>query len=77
MEVRKLILTISFSHPYSRSNCRFTLFQTVCRNSDLYLQSKLGSRLKERPKLNLCVKKELKGLGGKITAQSGMAKVRS
>jgi len=47
----------------------------VCRNSDLYLKSKMrGSDLKERPRLNLTVKKELKGLGGKIIAQSGMAK---
>jgi len=47
----------------------------ICRTADLYLKSKLrGSDLKERPRLNLTVKKELKGLGGKIIAQSGMAK---
>jgi cold shock CspA family protein len=48
----------------------------VCRTCDLYLGSKLGSgHKKERPKLNLTVRKELKGLGGKIMAQSSMAKV--
>jgi cold shock CspA family protein len=47
----------------------------VCRTCDLYLGSKLGSGHKERPKLNLTVRKELKGLGGKIMAQSSMAKV--
>jgi hypothetical protein len=30
--------------------------------------------LKERPKLNLTVKKELQGMGGQIMAQSRMAK---
>ena len=48
----------------------------VCRTADLYLSSSIGSGLKERPQLNLTVRKELKGLGGKIIAQSGMAKVR-
>jgi hypothetical protein len=47
----------------------------VCRTCDLYLGSKLSSGHKERPKLNLTVRKELKGLGGKIMAQSSMAKV--
>ena len=48
----------------------------VCRTSDIYLESKLGSGgHKERPKLNLTVRKELKNLGGKIMAQSMMAKV--
>lgn len=52
-----------------------SLFRAVCRTVDLYLDSTIGSGLKkERPKLNLTVKKELKGLGGKIIAQSGMAK---
>ena len=60
----------------NRLNARLFFLKTVCRNSDLYLESKLGSGFKERPKLNLTVKKELKGLGGKIIAQSGMAKVR-
>lgn len=49
----------------------------VCRTTDLYLESKItkGSMgKKERPRLNLTVKNELKGLGGKIMAQSGMAK---
>jgi len=47
----------------------------ICRTSDLYLGSKLGSGHKERPKLNLTVRKELKkNLGGKIMAQSMMAK---
>jgi hypothetical protein len=41
----------------------------------LYLaKSVVGNGPKERPKLNLTVKKELQGLGGKIIAQSGMAK---
>ena len=44
----------------------------VCRTSDLYLESKLGKSHKERPKLNLTVRK---GLGGTIMAQSMMAKV--
>jgi len=46
----------------------------ICRTADLYLNSSIGSGLKERPRLNLTVKNELKGLGGKIIAQSGMAK---
>lgn len=48
----------------------------VCRSVDLYLESKIcmSSGKKERPRLNLTVKKELQGLGGKIIAQSGMAK---
>jgi len=46
----------------------------VCRTADLYLKSTLRSGLKERPRLNLTVKRELKDLGGKIIAQSGMAK---
>ena len=44
--------------------------------TDLYLGSKssgINSGPKERPKLNLTVKK---GMGGRIMAQSGMAKVR-
>ncbi|KAL3912182.1 MAG: hypothetical protein SGILL_006985, partial [Bacillariaceae sp.] len=43
----------------------------VCRTCDLYLTSKLGTSHKERPKLNLTVKKDR---GGKIMAQSMMAK---
>ena len=43
----------------------------VCRTVDLYLESKLGTSHKERPKLNLTVKKDR---GGKIMAQSMMAK---
>lgn len=43
----------------------------VCRTSDLYLESKLGKSHKERPRLNLSVKKDR---GGKIIAQSSMAK---
>lgn len=43
----------------------------ICRSCDLYLESKLGLSHKERPKLNLTVRK---GLGGTIMAQSGMAK---
>jgi cold shock CspA family protein len=46
----------------------------VCRTVDLYLESKLGASHKERPKLNLSVKKDR---GGTIIAQSMMAKVRS
>lgn len=46
----------------------------ICRTADLYLKSKIPSGRKERPRLNLTVKKELKDLGGKIIAQSGMAK---
>jgi len=47
----------------------------VCRTADLYIKSTWrGSDIKERPRLNLTVKKELKDLGGKIIAQSGMAK---
>lgn len=48
----------------------------ICRNADLYLESTIvaGGGKKERPRLNLTVKKELKGLGGKIIAQSCMAK---
>ena len=44
----------------------------ICRTADLYLESKLGTKNKERPKLNLSVKKNR---GGKIMAQSMMAKV--
>lgn len=48
----------------------------ICRTCDIYLGSKLGSGHKERPKLNLTVRKELKkNMGGKIMAQSMMAKV--
>eukprot|EP00980_Cylindrotheca_fusiformis_P028144 scaffold22583_cov106-Cylindrotheca_fusiformis.AAC.15 len=48
----------------------------ICRTSDLYLGSKLGTKMlgtknKERPKLNLSVKKNR---GGRIIAQSMMAK---
>jgi cold shock CspA family protein len=43
----------------------------VCRTRDLFLESKLGVSHKERPKLNLTVRK---AKGGKIMAQSGMAK---
>lgn len=43
----------------------------VCRTTDLYLESKLGASHKERPKLNLAVKKDR---GGTIIAQSMMAK---
>jgi cold shock CspA family protein len=43
----------------------------ICRTCDLYLTSKLGSSHKERPKLNLTVKKERCGT---IMAQSMMAK---
>jgi len=43
----------------------------ICRTCDLYLSSKLGTSHKERPKLNLTVKKDR---GGTIIAQSMMAK---
>jgi cold shock CspA family protein len=43
----------------------------IARAADLYLESKHGSRSAERPKLNLTVKKDL---GGRIMAQSMMAK---
>jgi len=43
----------------------------VCRLSNLYLETKMGKRT-ERPRLNLAVRK---GAGGKIIAQSCMAKV--
>merc|ERR1712157_429516 len=43
----------------------------VCRLSDLYLASKNKSSSKQRPRLNLTVRKEL---GGKVVAQSSMAK---
>lgn len=43
----------------------------ICRNADLYLESTIVGGRKERPKLNLRV---LQGLGGKIIAQSCMAK---
>jgi len=55
----------------------------VCRTKDIYLASSFGRKsdgssssggLKERPKLNLTVKKELQGMGGQIMAQSRMAK---
>jgi len=46
----------------------------VCRTADLYLESTLGKGLTERPRLNITVKKALKDSGGKIIAQSGMAK---
>jgi cold shock CspA family protein len=53
----------------------------VCRNKDIFLSSSLSKMSigsngpKQRPKLNLTVKKELQGLGGQIMAQSKMAKV--
>jgi hypothetical protein len=43
----------------------------ICRTVDVTLESKLGVGHKERPKLNLTVKKDR---GGKIMAQSMMAK---
>merc|ERR1711935_147230 len=43
----------------------------ICRTADLYLATKLGTKKKERPKLNLTVKKNR---GGTIMAQSMMAK---
>ena len=55
----------------------FVSLFTVCRVTDLYLDSKVGTGKKERPRLNLTVKKELQGMGGKIVAQSGLAKVSS
>jgi len=56
----------------------------VCRTKDIYLESSFSRTsgdtcgaaggTKERPKLNLTVKKELQDMGGKIMAQSQMAK---
>jgi cold shock CspA family protein len=57
----------------------------VCRTKDVSLSSSFGNSrdssssgmsigTKERPKLNLTVKKELQGMGGQIMAQSRMAK---
>ena len=43
----------------------------IARTVDLYLDTKLGVGHKERPKLNLTVKKDR---GGRIMAQSAMAK---
>lgn len=45
----------------------------VCRTTDLYLNSKVKTGMKERPRLNLTVRKELQDMGGKIVAQSGLA----
>ena len=45
----------------------------VCRTTDLKLESKLGTGKRERPRLNLTVKKDR---AGTIMAQSMMAKVR-
>ena len=53
----------------------------VCRSKDIYLISSLSkissgstNGPRQRPKLNLTVKKELQGMGGQIMAQSKMAK---
>lgn len=48
----------------------------VCRTSDLYLVSAgtQSSDKAQRPRLNLTVKKEIESSGGKIVAQSSMAK---
>eukprot|EP01082_Thalassiosira_pseudonana_P012347 g11451.t1 g11451 contig5:890774-891134(+) len=54
----------------------------VCRTKDIFLTSSFGRNssgsssggLKERPRLNLTVTKELQGMGGQIMAQSGVAK---
>jgi cold shock CspA family protein len=53
----------------------------VCRTKDIFLTSSLAKNSsgsnngpKQRPKLNLTVKKELQGMGGQIMAQSKMAK---
>jgi hypothetical protein len=43
----------------------------ICRTVDLYLESKLGASHRERPKLNLVVKKDR---GGTIIAQSMISK---
>ena len=45
----------------------------VCRTSDLQMDTKV-ERKKERTRLNLKVRNDLKGMGGKIVAQSGLAK---
>ena len=54
----------------------------VCRTKDISLKSSLSKNSidngpRQRPKLNLTVKKELQGMGGQIMAQSKMAKVSS
>ncbi len=71
-----MVLCPSYSLTWSH-NC----YHTVCRAKDISLASSFGrnsggisSGLKERPKLNLTVKKELQGMGGQIMAQSRMAK---
>ena len=53
-------------------------YDTVCRTKDIYIASSFGrdssgssGGLKERPRLDLTVKKEL---GGQVQAQSKMAK---
>jgi len=51
----------------------------VCRTKDISLKSSLTKNSsdngpRQRPKLNLTVKKELQGMGGQIMAQSKMAK---
>ena len=55
-------------------NLSLCLSSAVCRTKDIYLASSFGGSsggLKERPRLNLTVKKEL---GGQVMAQSKMAK---
>merc|ERR1712087_374817 len=49
------------------------IFYGDCRTTDLYLSSKVKTGMKERPRLNLTVRKELQDMGGKIVAQSGLA----
>jgi cold shock CspA family protein len=53
----------------------------VCRTKDIFLTSSFAKNSsdgnngpRQRPKLNLTVKKELQGMGGQIMAQSKMAK---
>jgi hypothetical protein len=57
--------------------------EKVCRTKDIFLTSSFAKNSsdgnngpRQRPKLNLTVKKELQGMGGQIMAQSKMAKVR-
>lgn len=66
------LFTYLMSHDFYRAVCRtkdISLASTFSRDS-----SGISNGLKERPKLNLTVKKELQGMGGQIMAQSRMAK---
>ena len=75
MEVSFFILQIVLQIAFKTFKLTRKVILSVCRTTDLYLSSKVKTGMKERPRLNLTVRKELQDMGGKIVAQSGLALV--